>query len=91
MLIIIIIFIMLWVVSFIILAPDALGGDEGGETRGEASSQTHTPPSCPCWSGCLPQMVVLEDLSSLNILTIPSFKHHLRVQQFRRNTLGRAC
>lgn len=77
MLIILIIFIMLMVVSFIILASDALGGDEGGE----ASRQTHAPQSCPCWSGCLSQMVALEDLSSLNILTIPPFKYHLRVQQ----------
>lgn len=82
---------MLMVVSFIILAPDALGGEEGDEARGEASSQTHASQSCPCWSGCLPQMVVLEDLSSLTILTIPSFKYHLRVQQCKRNTLGRAC
>lgn len=81
MLIILIIFIMLMVVSFIILASDALGGDEGGEAHGEASRQTHAPQSCPCWSGCLSQMVALEDLSSLNILTIPPFKYHLRVQQ----------
>lgn len=82
---------MLMVVSFIILAPDALEGDEGSEACGEASSQTHAPRSFPCWSRCLSHMVVLEDLTSLSILTIPPFKYHLRVQQCKRNTLGRAC